>query len=215
MVDGQAKATLPLLTTDKPLWVYANVRYELDKPIEGAGYYYRVYQAKDFNVSSLIEKFSVEQLETSGAKANDKPSLIIENFQGEWRKNWFSYHPDRDWSLTTHKINDSKWTAPKGAYLVLAVQSAQRNKMVVRIDDYVAEVQLTGGADDQAVVLQESSFQNVDGERNLSWATARELELSPQEVLRGKKDRKKTHKAGAEWREDLPTFKVLKWEPRK
>ena len=87
--------------------------------------------------------------------------------------------------------------------------------MVVRVDDYFAEVQLTGGSDDQAIVLQESSFQNVEGERNLNWATAKELELSPQEIFRGKKDRKKTHQAGAEWREDPPVFQVLKWEPPK
>ena len=99
--------------------------------------------------------------------------------------------------------------------MVLAVQSQQRNKMVVRIDDYFAEVQLAGGSDDQAIVLQESSFQNVEGERNLSWATAKELDLSPQEIFRSKKDRKKTHQAGADWRKDPPVFKVLKWEPRK
>ena len=209
---GQAKARLPLLTTDKPLWIFANIRYALDKKVEGAGYYYRVYQAEEFNLSSLLQKVSVEQLKT--AKATDKPSLVIEDFQGSWRKNWFSYHPDRDWSITTHKLFDPKWTAPERGYLVLAVQSHQRNKMVVRIDDYVAEVQLEGGADDQAVVLQESSFQNAEGERTLKWSEAKELELSPMEVLRSR-DRKKTHKAGAEWREDPPTFKVLKWEPRK
>ena len=215
MVNGQAKATLPLLSREKPLWVYANVRYELDKPVEGVGYYYRAYQAKDFNVSSLIKKITVDQLKLAGVNATDKSSLVIENFRGEWRKNWFSYQPDRDWSLTTHKINDPKWAPPKEAYLVLAVQSQQRNKMVVRVDDYFAEVQLTGGSDDQGIVLQESSFQNVEGERNLNWATAKELELSPQEIFRGKKDRKKTYQAGAEWREDPPVFKVLKWEPRK
>ncbi|NND97754.1 MAG: hypothetical protein HKN47_10545, partial [Pirellulaceae bacterium] len=35
------KAKLPLRSVDKPLWVYANVRYELNEPVSGAGYYYR------------------------------------------------------------------------------------------------------------------------------------------------------------------------------
>ena len=35
---------LPLFSVEKPLWVYANVRYKLEKPIVGAGYYYGVYE---------------------------------------------------------------------------------------------------------------------------------------------------------------------------
>ncbi|MDA3923310.1 MAG: hypothetical protein PF904_01255 [Kiritimatiellae bacterium] len=31
-------ADLPLLDTKRPLWVYANVHYSLEKPITGAGY---------------------------------------------------------------------------------------------------------------------------------------------------------------------------------
>jgi len=41
-------AELPLLDTDRPLWVYANVRYPLEKPVTGAGYYYGIYTAKEF-----------------------------------------------------------------------------------------------------------------------------------------------------------------------
>ena len=33
-------AKLPLLSTEKPLWVYANVVYPLDTPVTSTGYYY-------------------------------------------------------------------------------------------------------------------------------------------------------------------------------
>ncbi|MDA7888924.1 dienelactone hydrolase family protein [Akkermansiaceae bacterium] len=214
LVNGQAKAILPLMTTDKPLWVYANIRYALEKPIEGAGYYYRVYQAKDFNLSSLVEKVSVEQLKASKARAIDEPSLGIEDFKGPWVKNWFSYHPERDWSITTHKINDPKWTGPEGASLFLGVQSDFANKMAIRIDDYLTEVELKGGAKAQIVMLKESSFQNVDGEKGLRWSTAKELELSPQEVLRSR-DRQSTQNAGGSWQGNPPSFKLLKWVSKK
>ena len=35
-------ASLHLHDLSKPLWVYANVRYQLDDPITGAGYYYGI-----------------------------------------------------------------------------------------------------------------------------------------------------------------------------
>jgi len=38
--DGRWTAKLPLHSTDKPLWVYANVVYPLATPVTGAGYYY-------------------------------------------------------------------------------------------------------------------------------------------------------------------------------
>ena len=40
---GRWIAKLPLVTTDKPLWAYANVTYALDQPVSGAGYYYGAY----------------------------------------------------------------------------------------------------------------------------------------------------------------------------
>ena len=52
---GQWTADLPLATTDKPLWAYANVRYRLDEPVTGAGYYYRVYTTDVFNASSPVQ----------------------------------------------------------------------------------------------------------------------------------------------------------------
>jgi len=35
---GKWSAELPIFSLESPLWVYANVTYELPKPISGAGY---------------------------------------------------------------------------------------------------------------------------------------------------------------------------------
>ena len=53
--DGTWAAKLPLSSTDKPLWAYANVAYPLGVPVAGVGYYYGSYQAKSFNVSSVMK----------------------------------------------------------------------------------------------------------------------------------------------------------------
>ena len=84
-------ADLPLVSTDKPLWVYANVRYPLNEPVTGAGYYYRVYTANTFTLSSRMRIASPDQLKADGVQASLKPSQVIETFQGDWEKEWFTY----------------------------------------------------------------------------------------------------------------------------
>ena len=56
-MDGQNEwvAELPIFSVDRPLWVYANIRYSLDEPITGAGYYYGTYKADSFVLSSLLQ----------------------------------------------------------------------------------------------------------------------------------------------------------------
>ena len=54
--QGTWSAKLPLSSVEKPLWVYANVEYELANPVSGAGYYYEPFTANTFKLSSLLEE---------------------------------------------------------------------------------------------------------------------------------------------------------------
>ena len=47
-------AALPVFDTTRPLWVFANVTYPLEKSISGAGYYYRDYTTHRFTISSRM-----------------------------------------------------------------------------------------------------------------------------------------------------------------
>jgi len=114
-------ADLPLFSTDKPLWVYANVVYPLGKPVTGAGYYYGTYTTDQFNLSSLTAMVMPEELKAAGVQATLKPSLTIESFKGDWEKEWFTYRP-AEWARKTHKIYDPQWAAPEGAKLSLEVR---------------------------------------------------------------------------------------------
>lgn len=214
--DGSWTASLPLSRTDKPLWVYANVRYRLDEPVSGVGYYYGSYVTNSFNLSSLLTVVSAEQLASAGSRATLEPSSMIEDFAGDWEKEWFTYRPT-EWARTTHKLNTDIWKAPPGAKLVLEVQVAQRNKLVVLLDEYVAEVQLSGGRSEKRITLAPNDFKNYSGEPLADWNAVRRLKLTHAEHLRpGRGQSGERRLVGANWKGTPPQFRSLRWsEDRK
>lgn len=140
-IDGVWSAKLAVSSVDKPLWVDANVAYPLDEPVSGAGYYYGIYTAASFNISSLLKMVTPDELATAGTRATCQPSLLIESFEGDWDKEWFSYKLD-EWSLSTYKISDARFAAPQDSALALDVRTQDANTLVILIDDYAAEVHL-------------------------------------------------------------------------
>ncbi|MHC4144361.1 MAG: putative glycoside hydrolase [Planctomycetota bacterium] len=204
-------ASLPLLSTDLPLWVYANVVYPLDSPVTGAGYYYSSFTADKFNLSSLVQMVTADQLKAAGTRATLKPSLLIEGFEGDWEKEWFTYRP-QEWARRTHKIYDEQWKAPERAKLALEVRSAQPNKLAVGIDQYAAEIQLNGGSAWQQIVLSSQDFRNVTGETLPDWKGIKELRLGAQETLRAKRgETSRPLTLGAGWQGAKPEFRSLRW----
>jgi dienelactone hydrolase len=209
--DGVWTASLPLSSTEKPLWVYANVRYPLDEPVSGAGYYYGSYTANSFNLSSLLTVATAEQLDDANSRATLKSSLLIEDFTGDWEKEWFTYRP-AEWARTTHKLNAAIWKAPLGAKLVLEVQAAERNKLVVLLDEYAAEVQLDGGDSSSEIVLGPNDFKNHSGEPLAKWNGVRRLKLTHAEHLRPGRGKKGAPRlVGATWQGTPPQFRSLRW----
>jgi len=204
-------ADLPILNTDKPLWVYANVLYPLKIPVTGAGYYYGVYTTDRFNISSLMHIAKPGELKGAGVKPTVKPSLMIEAFDADWEKEWFTYKP-ADWARKTHKLYDEKWKAPLAAKLALDVRSKKKNKIVVGLDKYASEVQLSGGSEWQAVMLTVNDFKSANAESLASWSGIKELRLGSVETLRERhKDGDKTLKLGSAWQGDKPEFRNLRW----
>jgi len=204
-------AKLPLLSTDKPLWVYANVVYPLDTPVTGAGYYYSPYTAETFNLSSTMDVATPGQLEKAGVQATAKPSLVIETFEDDWEKEWFTYKPG-DWARRTHKVYDDQWKAPANVKLAFEIRSAKPNKMVVGIDGFAAEIVIKGGGEWQSVILPPVEFQDVKGESLPGWENARELRFGPMEQLRAKgRGATKSRVLGESWQGPKPDFRNLRW----
>jgi hypothetical protein len=211
-IGGSWSAELPLLSTDRPLWVYANVLYALDKPVTGAGYYYGRYTTSGVNLSSEMAIVSPAQLKESGVKATLKPTLLIESFGDNWQKEWFTYSPEKGWSRSTHKIYDPQWQAPAGARLALEVRSEQANQLVIGLDAHAAVIPLKGGSDWQPVVLNAADFINAAGAPLAGWKDLKTLRLSDKDKLKGKVDgAEKNVEVGAAWQGAAPTFRNLRW----
>ena len=204
-------AGLPLHGTDRPLWVYGNISYQLDPPVTGAGYYYRTYTTKRFNLSSRMQTATPGQLKAAGVRNTLKPSLVIETFAGDWEKEWFSYRPD-DWARNTHKLHDAQWEAPAGAKLAFEVRSDSPGKLVVGLDDHAVEMDLKGGSEWQAVVLSDSDFKDASGAAMSGWTGIKELRLAARDRLVSKKDGKEQVSVlGAAWKGPDPKFRNLRW----
>ena len=210
--DGDAwTARLPLQTMEKPLWMYANVLYQLDDPVRGVGYYYRPYVAESFLLSSLMHEVSADALKAAGGKVVTRPALLIEDFEGDWEREWFAYRPE-EWGRSTHKVYDETWKAPAGARLAVDVRAEVANKMVIGLDDYAAETDLSGGPDWQTVELRPGAFLDAVNEPLGDWSNLRELRLSARDTLRKNiKGVQQSRTIGADWKGPPPAFRNLRW----
>ena len=198
---------MPLISTDQPVWAYANVTYPLEEPVSSAGYYYAVRSAEQFVLSSQLQIITAEQLRAASVQATLKPSMMIETFEGEWQQEWFNYRDG--WARSTHKLYDPQWQAKPGAKLALQVSAAAANTLVVKLDDYATGLTLTGGSVWEPIELAAGDFKNVDGQALTSFEGIKELRLSPQETLRGKAG--KVLQLGAPWQGADPVFNDLHW----
>ena len=206
------EARLSLFSTEKPLWVYANVRYNLDQPISGAGYYYGSYTANSFNLSSIMQVASAEKLQESGTIATLTSSTLIEDFKGEWEKEWFSYKPKK-WGIKTHKVYHQQWTAPKGAKVSFEIRTAQTNILTVGIDDHACEVQLQGNEEWQAIELSPVDFKDAEDKPLANWEGIKEFRLDETERLKPPRGSKaKAKLIGSPWKGQSPEFRSLRWK---
>jgi hypothetical protein len=204
-------ADLPLFSTNLPLWVYANVVYPLDTPVTAAGYYYTAFTAETFNLSSMVQMVTSDQLKVDGVRATLQPSHMIETFADGWEKEWFTYRPE-DWARKTHKMYDAQWKAPARARLALEVRAARPNELVVGIDQYAAEIQLNGEAAWQSITLSARDFRNITGDPLPDWQGIKEFRLGSQETFRPKRgDTNKPVTLGGAWQGAKPEFRNLRW----
>jgi hypothetical protein len=152
-----------------------------------------------------------QQLRDAGVHATLRPSLMIETFEGDWEKEWFTYRPE-DWARKTHKLYDSQWQAPAHANLAFEVHSEKPNTLVVGLDTYASEVSLTADTPWQSIVLSPDDFHDAAGDALEDWTGLRELRLGAQDTLRGAMNGEDTRRTlGAEWQGHAPKFRNLRW----
>lgn len=171
-------AELPLYSTDRPLWVYANAEYRLDEPISFSGYYYQDQTAESFHVSSVIELIKPETLQSAGVKPTIKPTGLIDDFQGNWKDEWFSFNEKTNyWELKTNKLYDPMYRAPRFAKLSFVVRSRQAGSLTLNIDGHAYRLDLDGKSDWQKIVLWPTDMLDKNGNNRLDWKNIYQMGL--------------------------------------
>ena len=205
-------ADLPIFSVERPVWAYANVLYDLDNPIVGAGYYYGTYETKTFNLSSLLQVISPDKLSNSGTSLPKARDFMIEGFDTFWRKDWFAYNLNK-WGIRTNKLYEPRYSAPLStSRLSLEVSSEMTNKMALWLDGYGVELKVLGSSSWQRFSFPLSALKNGEGKSLPSWSGVRELRLDDVEKLelpRGNKG--SVVKIGSPWVGEPPEFRNLRW----
>ena len=197
--QGKWTASLELYGVDKPLWVYANVRYKLDKEITGAGYYYGIYTTDSFVLSSRMAMIAPEALKEAGVRSVLQADGVIEDFAKDWRKEWYVYSNDpANWRVITRKLGDDLYAAPAYAKLAFSVRSEQANTLLLKMDKHTATLKLDGKTSWQDVVLYPTDFKGEDGTTRLDWNVIKSFSLSD---------------VAKKWKGAAPEFRAMRWIP--
>ena len=205
-------ADLPIFSVERPVWAYANVLYDLEDTIVGAGYYYGKYETKTFNLSSLLQVISPDKLSNSGTSLPKARDFMIEEFNASWRKDWFAYNSNK-WGVRTNKLYEPRYSAPgPTSRLSLEVSTEMTNKMVLWLDGYGVEFKVLGSGTWQRFSFPLLALKNGEGKSLPSWSGVRELRLDDVEKLelpRGSKG--SAVKIGSPWVGEPPEFRNLRW----
>lgn len=203
------RAELPVLSADQPLFVYANVTYDLPPAARAAR------DPERFTLSSRVLSAGPAQLQAAGVKATDRHERLVDDGARGWT-DWYvlnGAHPPL-WRAYTRKLKDPKWRGPDGAALAFEIRSETDNTLVLAFDCnqwgafqpgrpavlYTAARQLKGAPDWQAVTVNLSDLRATDPtitDPLPNWRTVTEFSISPSgEVV---KDGVKTMVSGQDW----------------
>ena len=72
---------LPLSSTDKPLWIYADVEYNLGESVEGVGYSGEAVKTDTFHLASVVQMIDAETVRGAGLIATVDESNLSEDFE--------------------------------------------------------------------------------------------------------------------------------------
>jgi Acetyl xylan esterase (AXE1) len=211
------EAKLPVLSTDQPLYAFANVYHALPR----AESLPHLPNITEVCLSSLIHSASAGDLKSAGVRATDQPSFLIDDFTRGWH-DWYRLNPDNKshWQNWTRKITDPKWRGPDNAKLAITVTMPTANRIsVVAIENewrgyrgkrstFVCEREIPASPQAQTIVLVSSDFKDDDGKPLTSWQQLDQLGLCAhyEESKRG------TRPLPPNWNGELPQFHRVGWQ---
>lgn len=118
--DGSWEASCPVTHTDEPLTAFANLIYEIE-PIKAPNHKYN--GQSEMAVSSDYAYASPDDLQAAAVKASPIQTRVIDDFSAglrDWGGNLSNGHW---WQIDTRKVSDPRYLGPKGAELVIEINS--------------------------------------------------------------------------------------------
>ena len=209
-------ASLPVLSTDQPLFAFANVHYRLPNPVAVQF----AQPTKTFALSSQLQTAVPKELQEEKIRATDKLSNLIDDFSRGFQ-DWYLLSGDNPhhWQYWTRKITDPKWQGQAGEQLTFDVKTEKANQLVVIIKEnffrgyrgrqreLVTVVELSGGDQWQKISLPAAQFQVPDKEEKLAdWGHADLLGFRPYYG-----DRQKKVIGSTRWAGPQPQLRNLRW----
>ncbi len=214
--DNVWSAKLPLLSTDQPLFAFANIHYRLKQPESVPA----ARPTSTFAVSSRLHTVSPDGLRASSVKATDKISTVIDDFSDGFQ-DWYRLNADNPhhWQFWTRKITDPKWQGKDNQSLTFDIRTDEPNQLLVIITenffrsyrgkqrDLIAVVDLPGKGEWHTVSLPPALFKSVDqGDSLVHWRHADLLGLRAYY-----QDREGNRFGDAQWKGSQPEFSNLRW----
>lgn len=209
-------AKLPVLSTEQPLYAFANVYYTLPR----AESLPHMSAIREVCLSSLLHRASAAELKSAGAHGTDQPSLIIDDFTRGWH-DWYRLNAgNRDyWQNWTRKIADPKWLGPDGARLKITLRLPQSNHMTfVAIENewrsyrgpkrvFICERQIAGQPQVQTITLDVADFKDAKGAALANWRQIDQFGICAhwEEKDSGRQSQPRR------WNGELPEFHRLEW----
>ncbi len=213
--DNTYWADCPVMDVGEPLFVFANVTYDLQQRMKmPAGY----DENSLLTVTSEYQIAYPDQIQEAGVKATVERQRVIEDFAFGWQ-DWslvgVGHRPH--WNFETHKVNDPAFMGPKDAELALDIQVSDPGDalaVVLYTDQwrgytgrkskrYAALVEFDK-AGTHAISLPRERFVAEDGSRLQSYNFVTSLILTPAQ-------KERPGKFKAEWRGKVPTFTSIRW----
>ena len=216
-------AKCPVMSTDMPLFVMANVYYPLKKQITGPAWSRRC--PKTSLVSSRALDFDPPDLKAAAVTAADTTERLIEATFDTWQ-DWYRLQTGNNHhrQCSTRKIKDPKWRGPDGAKLAIDVQDPGGGQFAVMFEmnswgaykgaakgTYYASKPLAKSRDWQTVEIRLEDLLPLD-ERSpkgvRSWQHMTELGIVA--TVRTRKNGKSVVLAGGPW-PATRKLKNLRW----
>ena len=228
--EGDAfTANLPLESTVRPLFAFANVFHTLPEPVSMKVLPGNGGLVSEVCLSSEIRSATPAELAAAGVR--DRPaavragsppgSLLIDDFSHGWR-DWYRLNVDNPvhWQHWTRKVTDPAWRGPDGSALAITLRTEKPNRFTVVVVEnewrsergrrrtFTCTGEVAGGSEPQTVSLTPGDFVPADEKLGplTSWA-----ELDVLGLCAFHPDERPPREAA--WNGSPPVFERVEWRP--